>query len=229
LASDGRLGHHPACLSRFPLCTRSSTGISNFSVEVLKLQRQRNLAASVFLTQREVDSCRWTAAFVWPSPSCSILLGFLFAGFGWTLNQELTFKVEDWHFKLGIGPAARCYGHAWTIRSCAAPASNRLCESRLSSGLSRGSPGAHHCIWLHADRHGHCGVFKLPKYRTTTERFLFAATLLTVRISSEIDGSSHPKVAKLVAATCQALVTDRLCRAAERCLLPISAKLLTAS
>jgi hypothetical protein len=34
------------------------------------------------LTQREVDSCRWTAAFVRLSPSCSILLGFLFAGFG---------------------------------------------------------------------------------------------------------------------------------------------------
>ena len=36
-------------------------------------------------------------------PVCSILLGFLFAGFWWTLNRELTFKVEDRHFKLGIG------------------------------------------------------------------------------------------------------------------------------
>jgi hypothetical protein len=27
---------------------------------------------------------------------------------------------------------------------------------------------------------GHYGVFKPPKFRTTTERFLFAATLLTV-------------------------------------------------
>jgi hypothetical protein len=27
---------------------------------------------------------------------------------------------------------------------------------------------------------GHYGVFKLPKYGTTTERFLFAATLLSV-------------------------------------------------
>jgi Na+/H+-dicarboxylate symporter len=27
---------------------------------------------------------------------------------------------------------------------------------------------------------GHYGVFKLPKYRTTAERFLFAATLFTV-------------------------------------------------
>jgi hypothetical protein len=36
-------------------------------------------------------------------PVCSILGGFLFAGFWWTLNRELTFKAEDWHFKLGIG------------------------------------------------------------------------------------------------------------------------------
>jgi len=33
---------------------------------------------------------------------CSILLGFLFAGFWWTLNRELPFKAEDRHFKLGI-------------------------------------------------------------------------------------------------------------------------------
>src|SRR5215469_16427434 len=36
-------------------------------------------------------------------PVSSILLGFLFAGFWWTLNRELTFKAEERHFKLGIG------------------------------------------------------------------------------------------------------------------------------
>ncbi len=35
-------------------------------------------------------------------PVCSILLGFLFAGFWWTLSRVL-FKAEDRHFKLGIG------------------------------------------------------------------------------------------------------------------------------
>jgi hypothetical protein len=28
-------------------------------------------------------------------PVCGILLVFLFAGFGWTLNQELTVNVEN--------------------------------------------------------------------------------------------------------------------------------------
>jgi len=39
-------------------------------------------------------------------PVSSILLGFLFAGFWWTFNRELAFKVEELeerHFKLGIG------------------------------------------------------------------------------------------------------------------------------
>jgi hypothetical protein len=36
-------------------------------------------------------------------PVSSIMLGILFAGFWWTLNRELTFKVEERHFKLGIG------------------------------------------------------------------------------------------------------------------------------
>jgi hypothetical protein len=34
-------------------------------------------------------------------PVCSILLGFLFAGFWGTLNRELSFKAEDRHFKRG--------------------------------------------------------------------------------------------------------------------------------
>ncbi|MGO9434265.1 MAG: hypothetical protein ACLP00_08210 [Terracidiphilus sp.] len=36
-------------------------------------------------------------------PVSSILRGFLFAGFWWTLNRELTFRPEERHFKLGIG------------------------------------------------------------------------------------------------------------------------------
>ncbi len=50
-------------------------------------------------------------------PVCSILIGFLFAGFWWTLNRELTFKAEDRHFKLGIGLllVAMIRAFYWTI------------------------------------------------------------------------------------------------------------------
>ena len=155
-------------------------------------------------------------------PVCSILLGFLFAGFWWTLNRELTFKVEDRHFKLGIGlllvamVMLGLFGVVLPLRAIAYANPAFLLDYRgvvLALITVFG--------YMLTDM-GHYGVFKLPKYRTTTERFLFAATLLTVLglISSEIGGSSPPKVAKFVAATCQALVTDRLRRAAQRCLFP---------
>ena len=50
----------------------------------------------------EVDSYRQTTAPREALPVCSILLGFLFAGFWWTLNQEFSFMAEDRHFRLGI-------------------------------------------------------------------------------------------------------------------------------
>jgi hypothetical protein len=114
------------------------------------------------------------------SPSCSILLGFLFAGFGWTLNQELSVKVENWHFKLGIGPAARCYGHAWTIRSCTAPACNAYANPAFLPDYRGGSLGSHHCIYLHGDRHWPLRSFQAAEIQNYHERFLFAATLLTL-------------------------------------------------
>jgi hypothetical protein len=113
-------------------------------------------------------------------PVLQHLACFLFAGFGWTLNQELTVKVENWHFKLGIGPAARCYGHAWTIRSCTAPACNAYANPAFLPDY-RGVVLALITVFIYMVTDiGHCGVFKLPKYRTTTERFLFTATLLTL-------------------------------------------------
>jgi hypothetical protein len=38
-------------------------------------------------------------------PVGSILLGFLFARFWWTLNRELSFKAEDRHFQAGDNAA----------------------------------------------------------------------------------------------------------------------------
>ena len=35
-------------------------------------------------------------------PVCSVLLGFLFASFSWTLNRKLSFKAKDRHLRLGI-------------------------------------------------------------------------------------------------------------------------------
>lgn len=113
-------------------------------------------------------------------PVCSILLGFLFAGFWWTLNRELTFKVEDRHFKLGIGlllvamVMLGLFGVVLPLRAIAYANPAFLLDYRgvvLALITVFG--------YMLTDL-GHYGVFKLPKYRTTIEGFLFAATLLTV-------------------------------------------------
>lgn len=113
-------------------------------------------------------------------PVSSIMLGFLFAGFWWTLNRELTFKVEDRHFKLGIGlllvamAMLAVFGVVLPLRSIAYANPAFLLDYRgvvlaLISVFG----------YMLTDM-GHYGVFKLPKYRTAPERFLFASTLLTV-------------------------------------------------
>ena len=113
-------------------------------------------------------------------PVSSILLGFLFAGFWWTLNRELTFKVEDRHFKLGIGlllvamVMLALFGVVLPLRALAYANPGSLLDYRgvvLALITVFG--------YMLTDM-GHYGVFKFPKYRTKPERVFFALTLLTV-------------------------------------------------
>jgi len=113
-------------------------------------------------------------------PVCSILLGFLFAGFWWTLNRELCFKAEDRHFKMGIAllllamVMLAVFGVVLPIRQIAYTNSVFLLDYRgvvLALITVFG--------YMLTDM-GHYGLFKLPKYRTNSERMLFAATLVIV-------------------------------------------------
>lgn len=113
-------------------------------------------------------------------PVCSILLGFLFAGFWWTLNRELSFKTEDRHFKMGIAllllamVMLAVFGVVLPIRQIAYTNSAFLLDYRgvvLALITVFG--------YMLTDM-GHYGLFKLPKYITNSERMLFAATLVTV-------------------------------------------------
>jgi hypothetical protein len=113
-------------------------------------------------------------------PVSSILLGFLFAGFWWTLNRELTFKVEERHFKLGTGLMLlgmlmlAVFGVVLPMRALADANPGLLLDYRgvvLALITVFG--------YMLTDM-GHYGVFKLPKYRTAPEKFLFSCTLLTV-------------------------------------------------
>ena len=113
-------------------------------------------------------------------PVSSILLGFLFAGFWWTLDRELTFKAEERHFKLGIGLQLigmlmlATFGVVLPMRSIAYSSPGFLLDYRglvLALIVIFG--------YMLTDL-GHYGVFKWPKYITRREKFLFAGTMLMV-------------------------------------------------
>jgi len=113
-------------------------------------------------------------------PVSSILLGFMFAGFWWTLNRELTFKVEDRHFKLGIGlllvamVLLAVFGIVLPMRSIAYADPALLLDYR---GVVLGLITVFG--YMLTDM-GHYGVFKLPKYTTMPEKLIFVGTMLTV-------------------------------------------------
>jgi len=113
-------------------------------------------------------------------PVSSILLGFLFAGFWWTLDRELTFKAEERHFKLGIGLQLigmlmlAIFGVVLPMRAIAYSSPGFLLDYRglvLAQIVIFG--------YMLTDL-GHYGVFKWPKYITRPEKFLFAGTMLMV-------------------------------------------------
>jgi hypothetical protein len=113
-------------------------------------------------------------------PVSSILLGFLFAGFWWTLNRELTFKPEERHFKLGIGlqlvgmVMLALFGVVLPLRALAYANPGLLLDYRgvvLALIVIFG--------YMLTDL-GHYGVFKWPKYTTRPEKLLCAGTLLVV-------------------------------------------------
>ena len=148
-------------------------------VEVLAPWQRGKSYAVVSLPDR-----RWAAQFGDSIrailPVSSILLGFLFAGFWWTLNRELTFKAEERHFKLGIGlqligmVMLAVFGVVLPMRAIAYANPGFLPDYRgvvLALIVIFG--------YMLTDL-GHYGVFKWPKYRTRPEKFLFAGTLLMV-------------------------------------------------
>ena len=113
-------------------------------------------------------------------PVCSILFGFLFAGFWWTLNRDLTFKAEDRHFKLGIGlllvatVRLGVFGVVLPMKAIAYANPAFVLDYR---GVVLALITVFGYVLTDL---GHYGLFKLPKYRTTSERVFFAATLVTV-------------------------------------------------
>ena len=107
----------------------------------------------------------------------SILFGFLFAGFWWTLNREISFAPEERHLKLGTGmllASMIILGYFGIITPLRVIAETN--PTLVSS--YRGVLVALVVIYGYMFTElGHYSVFQRPKYVTNPEKVCFFLTL----------------------------------------------------
>jgi len=110
-----------------------------------------------------------------------ILFGFLFAGFWWALNRELSFKDEEArHFTLGAGMlissmlVLATFGIVLPLREIALTNPGLWWSYR---GVVIALVGVFGYMLVEL---GHYSVFQVPKYVTKTEWIFFVLTLVVV-------------------------------------------------
>lgn len=109
--------------------------------------------------------------------AASVLFGFLFAGFWWALNRELTFEPSQRHFKpgylllLGTMAVLAIFGMLVPLRDVATanPAARTMFY-----GVSLAVIGVFGYMLTEL---GHYGIFRRPKYTTWQEQLFFWPTL----------------------------------------------------
>ncbi len=113
----------------------------------------------------------------------SILFGFLFAGFWWSLNRELGFKPEERHFKFGYVLLLFSMGLLGYFGIVAPLGSLASADPALVPSYN-GVVLAMIVIYGYMlTEFGHYRVFQLPKYTTRSERVFFLLTLLIIVIT----------------------------------------------
>lgn len=108
-----------------------------------------------------------------------ILLGFLFAGFWWILNREISFTPQGRHFKLSywlIFLAAT----ALAVFGVLMPLYRITAGDRFGQVCCAGVSGALILVfgYMLAEL-GHYGVFAKPHYITRAERWIVVSTLIS--------------------------------------------------
>ena len=109
-----------------------------------------------------------------------VLFGFLFAGFWWALNRELSFEKEQRHFKLSfalllLGMAILAIFGIVRPLHILATTSPRLGPSFKGIVLALVSVFGYMLAEL-----GHYSVFQRPKYITKAEGFIFCITIIVI-------------------------------------------------
>jgi hypothetical protein len=109
--------------------------------------------------------------------AASVLFGFLFAGFWWTLNRELTFEPDQRHFKFGyvllLGSMSFLagFGIILPLRLAARANPEFLWTYRAVVLVIIGVFG------YMLTELGHYSVFQRPKYTTWQEHLFFWGTV----------------------------------------------------
>ena len=110
----------------------------------------------------------------------TVLLGFLFAGFWWALNRELTFKPEERHFKFGYALLLLSMA-ILAICGIILPLGRLIEQNPIFLVTYRGIVLAFIGVFGYMlTELGHYSVFQRPKYTTWQEHFFFWSTLLAL-------------------------------------------------
>ena len=115
-----------------------------------------------------------------------ILFGFLFAGFWWSLNRELTFKPNERHFKFGYALlllSMVLLGYFGIITPL-----RKLANADPSlTGSYRGVMLAVIGVFGYMlTEFGHYSIFQRPKYTTVAEWVFFVLTLMAIVIFAAV-------------------------------------------
>jgi hypothetical protein len=108
--------------------------------------------------------------------AAAVLFGFLFAGFWWGLNRELTFKVSERHFKPGYAllfASVALVGYFGLIAPLREAAQVQPVLKHTYYGVTLGIVAV---AGYMLTEFAHYSIFQRPKYTTPLEWFFVALT-----------------------------------------------------
>lgn len=111
-----------------------------------------------------------------------LLFGFLFAGFWWALNRELTFEPGQRHFKLGYALLLLSMGILAVFGILAPLAKMSSGDPDLVAPFRATVLAIIGVFGYMLTELGHYSVFQRPKYTTWQEHLFFWGTLIAMAV-----------------------------------------------
>ena len=112
--------------------------------------------------------------------AAAVLFGFLFAGFWWSLNRELTFKVHERHFKPGYAllfASVTLVGYFGLIAPLREAAQVQPVLKQTYYGVTLGIVAV---VGYMFTEFAHYSIFQRPKYTTPLEWIFTVLTAVSL-------------------------------------------------